>query len=57
MVRLTDYPDMTLDVYHGRKYQHNNNKADVKITCEKISKSDLFELYHIKKSKTSGQTV
>ena len=25
MVRLTDRPDMTIDVYHGRKKQHNNN--------------------------------
>ena len=29
VVRLTDRPDMTLDVYHGRKtttqQQHNNN--------------------------------
>ena len=25
MVRLTDRPDMTLDVYRGRKTQHNNN--------------------------------
>ena len=25
VVRLTDRPDMTLDVYRGRKKQHNNN--------------------------------
>ena len=25
VVRLTDHPDMTLDVYHGRKQQGNNN--------------------------------
>ena len=30
MVRLTDRPDMTLDVYRGRKttQQHNNNNND-----------------------------
>ena len=28
MVRLTGRPDMTLDVYRGRKQQHNNNNAD-----------------------------
>ena len=29
MVRLTDRPDMTLDVYHGRKTttQHNNKQT------------------------------
>ena len=26
MVRLTDRPDMTLDVYRGRKQQHNDTK-------------------------------
>ena len=25
VVRLTDRPDMTLDVYRGRKQQYNNN--------------------------------
>ena len=25
VVRLTDRPDMTLDVYRGRKKQYNNN--------------------------------
>ena len=25
VVRLTDRPDMTLDVYRGRNQQHNNN--------------------------------
>ena len=25
MVRLTDRPDMILDVYRGRKQQYNNN--------------------------------
>ena len=27
VVRLTDRPDMTLDVYCGRKTHHNNNKS------------------------------
>ena len=26
VVRLTDRPDMTLDVYRGRKHKYNNNK-------------------------------
>ena len=25
VVKVTDRPDMTLDVYRGRKQQHNNN--------------------------------
>ena len=29
MVRLTDCPDMTLDVYHGHKRQHNNNDREI----------------------------
>ena len=28
VVRLTDRPDMTLDVYRGRKKQYNNNDAN-----------------------------
>ena len=28
MVRLTDCPDMTLDVYRGRKQQHNTQLID-----------------------------
>ena len=27
VVRLTDRPDMTLDVYRGRKTTHNNNNS------------------------------
>ena len=27
VVRLTDRPDMTLDVYRGRKQHHNNNNG------------------------------
>ena len=27
VVRLTDHPDMTLDVYRGHKQQKNNNKS------------------------------
>ena len=29
VVRLTDRPDMTLDVYRGRKTKHNNNNNNV----------------------------
>ena len=29
MVRLTDRPDMTLDVYRGRKQQYNNNNIEL----------------------------
>ena len=27
VVRLTDRPDITLDVYHGCKTKHNNNET------------------------------
>ena len=29
VVRLTDRPDMTLDVYRGRKQQYNNNNIEL----------------------------
>ena len=29
MVRLTDRPDMTLDVYRGRKTSNNNNNLEL----------------------------
>ena len=29
MGRLTDRPEMTIDVYHGRKQQNNNNRVVV----------------------------
>ena len=32
VVRLTDHPDMTLDVYRGLKQQHNNNNNNL-IAC------------------------
>ena len=31
MVRLTDRPDMTLDVYHGRKTKTQQKKPDKRI--------------------------
>ena len=40
MVRLTDRPDMTLDVYCGRKtvQQCNNNQEIVKFSVSEIVK-------------------
>ena len=40
MARLTDRPDMTLDVYRGRKttiQQYNNNNND----CHNFSRGDV----------------
>ena len=33
MVRLTDGPDMTLDVYRGRKQQYNNKNHLLRWIC------------------------
>ena len=33
VVRLTDRPDMTLDVYRGRKQQYNNNNNQNRGHC------------------------
>ena len=36
VVRLTDRPDMTLDVHRGRKQQYNNNKYPYALKCLRI---------------------
>ena len=38
VVSLTDRPDMTLDVYHGLKQQHNNSALDNRLGCTVNSK-------------------
>ena len=40
VVRLTDRPDMTLDVYRGRKKQYNNNNNRI----SRLSKNCLIIL-------------
>ena len=37
MVRLTDRPDLTLDVYRGRKTTHNNNNYTERVCRESLS--------------------
>ena len=48
VVRLTDRPDMTLDVYRGRKTTMQQANFPKKIKSK---------LYHIENSKTRGQSV
>ena len=66
MVRLTDRPDMTLDVYRGRKTTMQQQqpllfhyqKEDDKIFVCQFSRNVKSKLYHIdQNSKTRGQTV
>ena len=43
MVRLTDRPDMTLDVYRGRKTTINNNRKEKRNTAT-VLKWNIFGL-------------
>ena len=49
VVRLTDRPDMTLDVYRGRKMtiQQYNNNFPVHQVCTKVTPKTFSTLYHI----------
>ena len=46
VVRLTDRPDMTLDVYRGRKttMQQCNFCVVLTVICEKIWRKDLCQI-------------
>ena len=53
VVRLTDRPDMTLDVYHGRKttmqkQQSNNPVHDTSSKDTSSKKTALSEIYSVK---------
>ena len=68
MVRLTDHPDMTLDVYRGRKttiqqqpilkqVQYINSLTTKNQTTKFLSANVKSKLYHIETWKTRGQSV
>ena len=59
MVRLTDCPDMTLDVYRGRKTttQHNNNIRGTLSDYKFLRVNMINEPHHAKMNLTFLQTV
>ena len=58
VVRLTDRPHMTLDVYRGRKTTiQQQPRADDKIFVCNLKKNVKSKLNHIENSKSRGQRV
>ena len=44
VVKLTDHPDMTLDVYHGRKTTTTTRLTDFRFPIDSVSmKEDLYK--------------
>ena len=54
VVRLTDRPDMTLDVYRGRKQQYNNNTTTVPLRLSIPLQMKKKKLHFKKKSCVIG---
>ena len=56
VVRLTDRPDMTLDVYRGRKTTKQKKKSLIRAQIRVNFVSSLYQMYLILYSQTPGLT-
>ena len=54
VVRLTDRPDMTLDVYRGRKTTKQTNKTFQQATCVKGDNTNCFCFQGLKRPHSFG---